>query len=262
MPEGDTVYRTARHLDQALAGATLTRSDFRVPQLAEIDLTGEVVEGVASVGKHLLTRVGDVSIHTHLKMEGSWHLYRPKSAWKRPAYAARIVLETADWVAVGFDLGTVEVVARTDEQSVVGYLGPDVLDPEWNETLAAEAVLRLATQPDRETHVALLDQRNLAGLGNVYANELCFLRGALPTRPIGEVADLPALVALGHRVILANRDRTERSTTGDLRAGRQSWVYRREGQPCRRCGTRIRAGKLGADPMSLRDVYWCPRCQS
>jgi hypothetical protein len=115
MPEGDTVYRTARHLDQALAGATLTRSDFRIPQLAELDLSGELVEGVASVGKHLLTRVGDVSIHTHLKMEGSWHLYRPASRWKRPAYAARVVLETADWVAVGFDLGTVEVVARTDE---------------------------------------------------------------------------------------------------------------------------------------------------
>jgi endonuclease-8 len=262
MPEGDTVYRTARHLDSALAGGILTRSDFRVPQLAELDLSGSTVEGVASVGKHLLTRVGDVSIHTHLKMEGSWHLYRPKSAWKRPAYAARIVLETADWVAVGFDLGTVEVVARTDEESVVGYLGPDVLDPSWNETLAAEAVFRLASQPERETHVALLDQRNLAGLGNVYANELCFLRGIPPSRPIGDVADLPALVALAHRVILANRDRTERSTTGDLRPGRQSWVYRREGQPCRRCGTRIRAGKLGADALSLRDVYWCPRCQA
>ena len=262
MPEGDTVYRTARHLDQALAGSELTRSDFRVPQYAELDLVGQTVEGVASVGKHLLARVGEVSIHTHLKMEGSWHLYRHGSSWKRPAYTARIVLETADWVAVGFDMGTVEVVARSDEESVVGHLGPDILDPNWNDELAAEAVFRLSTRPEREAHVALLDQRNLAGLGNVYANELCFLRGILPSRPLGEIPDVAALVALGHRVILANRDRTERSTTGDLRTGRQSWVYRRDGQPCRRCGTRILSGQLGRDALSLRDVYWCPRCQS
>ena len=261
MPEGDTVYRTARHLDAALAGQTLLSSDFRVPRYAEIDLSGRTVEGVVSAGKHLLTRVGDVSIHSHLKMEGSWHLYRPGTRWKRPASTARLILTTNDWVAVGFDLGTIDVVDRDDEASVVGHLGPDVLAPDWDESAEAEAVAHLAASPDREIHVALLDQRNLAGLGNVYANELCFLRGLLPTRPVSSV-DLAPLVALAHRVILVNRDRTERSTTGDLRTGRQSWVYRRENQPCRRCGTRIRAGKLGADELTLRDVYWCPRCQT
>ena len=261
MPEGDTVYRTARHLDAALAGQTLLSSDFRVPRYAEIDLSGRTVDGVVSAGKHLLTRVGDVSIHSHLKMEGSWHLYRPGTRWKRPASTARLILTTDDWVAVGFDLGTIDVVDRDDEASVVGHLGPDVLAPDWDESAEAEAVAHLAASPDREIHVALLDQRNLAGLGNVYANELCFLRGLLPTRPASSV-DLPPLVALAHRVIRVNRDRTERSTTGDLRTGRQSWVYRRENQPCRRCGTRIRAGKLGADELTLRDVYWCPRCQT
>lgn len=261
MPEGDTVYRTARHLDIALAGQTLLSSDFRVPRYAEVDLSGSTVDGVVSAGKHLLTRVGDVSIHSHLKMEGSWHLYRHGSRWKRPASTARLILTTADWVAVGFDLGTIDVVGRDDEASVVGHLGPDVLSPEWGPTDEAEAVIRMAASPDREIHVALLDQRNLAGLGNVYANELCFLKGVLPTRPVSSV-DLPPLVALAHRVILVNRDRTERSTTGDLRTGRQSWVYRRENQPCRRCGTRIRAGELGADELKLRDVYWCPRCQT
>ncbi|KJC65093.1 DNA-formamidopyrimidine glycosylase family protein [Agreia bicolorata] len=261
MPEGDTVYRTARHLDAALTGQTLLVSDFRVPRYAEIDLSGSSIDGVISVGKHLLTRVGEVSIHSHLKMEGSWHLYRPGSRWKRPASTARLILTTENWVAVGFDLGTIDVVARDDEASVVGHLGPDVLAPDWSSASEARAATLMTASPDKEIHVALLDQRNLAGLGNVYANELCFLRGVLPTRPVSSV-DLPPLIALAHRAILVNRDRTERSTTGDLRAGRQSWVYRRENQPCRRCGTRIRAGKLGADELTLRDVYWCPRCQT
>jgi endonuclease-8 len=262
MPEGDTVYRTARHLDTALAGATLLRSDFRVPRYAEIDLSGSVIDGVVSVGKHLLTRVGQVSIHSHLKMEGSWHLYRPGSKWKPPASSARLVLSTENWVAVGFDLGVIDVVERSDEASLIGHLGPDVLAPDWGAASVALAAARMLEAPEKEIHVALLDQRNLAGLGNVYANEVCFLRGVLPTRPVGAIADLPAMISLAHRAILVNRDRTERSTTGDLRAGRQSWVYRRENQPCRRCGTRILAGKLGADELKLRDVYWCPRCQT
>jgi endonuclease-8 len=259
VPEGDTVYRTARHLDEALAGQLLLRSDFRVPAYAEFDLSGEPIDGVVSRGKHLLTRVGGYSIHSHLKMEGSWHLYRPGSPWRRPAHTARVVLETAEWVAVGFDLGTVDVVRRDDEDSLVGHLGPDLLGSDWD---ADEAVRRLAAHPETPIQVAILDQRNLAGLGNEFANELCFLRGLLPTRPVGETADLPALVRLAHRVINANRDRVQRTFTGDTREGRQTWVYRREGRPCRRCGTRIQHGRLGKDELSLRDSYWCPRCQS
>ncbi|AWB87252.1 DNA-formamidopyrimidine glycosylase family protein [Mycetocola zhujimingii] len=258
MPEGDTVYREAFHLNQALQGATVTGWDIRVPAFATSDLTGERIDGVASRGKHLLHRVGDFTLHSHLKMEGSWHLYRPGSPWKRPAFQARAVVTTADWVSVGFDLGVVELIPRTEEETVVGYLGPDLLGADWN---SDEAIARLTAAPEVPTAVALLDQRNLAGLGNVFANELCFLRGVLPSRPIGET-DVPALVALSSRLILANRDRVERTTTGDARPGRKVWVYGRAGKPCLRCGTRIRAGKLGQDELSLRDTYWCPRCQS
>ncbi|MFM9919084.1 DNA-formamidopyrimidine glycosylase family protein [Lacisediminihabitans sp. H27-G8] len=257
MPEGDTVYRTAVNLNTALAGGELTRCDIRVPAFATVDLTGDVVEGVVSRGKHLLIRVGEHSIHSHLKMEGSWHVYRHGTKWRRPAWQARAVLATADWVAVGFELGTLDVVARNDEASVVGYLGPDLLGADWN---ADEALLRLTADPDRAVGLALLDQRVMAGLGNVYRNELCFLSGALPTRPVGDIESPAKLVTLAHRLIDANKDRVDRTTTGSLR-GETDWVYRREGKPCLRCGTRIEHGELGETSLQLRDTYWCPNCQ-
>ncbi|WP_394768197.1 DNA-formamidopyrimidine glycosylase family protein [Lacisediminihabitans sp.] len=258
MPEGDTVYRTAKNLDAALRGDTLTRCDIRVPAFATVDLTGDTVESVVSRGKHLLIRVGEHSIHSHLKMEGSWHLYRHGTKWRRPAWQARAILETDDWVAVGFELGVLDVVARDDESSVVGYLGPDLLGPDWD---ADEALRRLTADPSRAVGLALLDQRVMAGLGNVYRNELCFLRGILPTRPVEDVDRPERLVDLAQRLIDANKDRVERTTTGSLR-GETAWVYRREGKPCLRCGTRIEHGELGDTALELRDVYWCPRCQS
>lgn len=259
MPEGDTVYRTAANLDRALHGARLTRCDVRVPAFATVDLTGQIVHEVASRGKHLLMRVGESSIHSHLKMEGSWHLYRHGSAWRRPAFQARIVLETADWVAVGFELGLLEVVPISAEAGLLAYLGPDLLGPDWH---AGEAVRRLESRPDRPVAVALADQGNLAGLGNEYVTELCFLRGLLPTRPVAEVTDVPGLVALSRRLILFNRDRTERITTGNARRGMQSWVFGRAGQPCRRCGSMIQRGLLGRSDLELRVTAWCPRCQT
>jgi endonuclease-8 len=259
VPEGDTVYLTARTLDSALRGATLTRCDIRVPAYATVDLTGQPVHEVVSRGKHLLIRVGEASIHSHLKMEGSWHLYRHGSRWLRPAFQARAILETTDWVAVGFELGILEVLPIGREAEELGYLGPDLLGADWD---AAEAVRRLREHPDRPIAVALADQRNLAGLGNEYVNELCFLRGVLPTRPVGEVADLPAMIDLAHRLIHANKDRSERITTGNARRGMQAWVFSRDGQPCRRCGTRIQRGRLGRNELELRDTYWCPRCQT
>ena len=257
MPEGDTVYRTAANLDAALAGSVLIRCDIRVPAFATVDLSGDTVEGVASRGKHLLVRVGDHSIHSHLKMEGSWHVYRHGTKWRRPAWQARAILASADWVAVGFQLGTLDVVARDDEASVVGYLGPDLLGLDWN---ADEALLRLTADPARAVGLALLDQRVMAGLGNVYRNELCFLSGALPNRPVGSIENPAKLVALAHRLIDANKDRVERTTTGTLR-GDTDWVYRREGKPCLRCGTRVERGELGETALQLRDIYWCPQCQ-
>jgi endonuclease VIII len=256
VPEGDTVYLSATNLNAALAGAVVTRCDIRVPAYATVDLVGDVIEGVVSRGKHLLMRIGDHSIHSHLKMEGSWHLYRPGSPWQRPEFQARAILGTADWVAVGFSLGTLEVWSR-EQEAELNYLGPDLLGPDWDAALAAANLLR---DPETPAFVAALEQRNLAGLGNEYVNDLLFLRGVHPWRPIGTV-DVDAFVATAHRLITANKDRSIRSTTGNLRPKQTSWVYGRVNQPCRRCGTRIRKSQLGPTPLIQRDVYWCPRCQ-
>ncbi|MEO8094294.1 MAG: DNA-formamidopyrimidine glycosylase family protein [Pseudolysinimonas sp.] len=257
MPEGDTVYQAAKVQNAALAGAVLTGFDLRVPKFATVDLTGETVHEVVSRGKHLLHRIGDFTLHTHLKMEGSWRTFAPGAAWKRPAFQARAVLTTADVVSVGFELGVTELLPRADEETVVGHLGPDLLGADWD---PAEAARRLAAHPDDAIYVAALDQRNLAGIGNVYANELCFLRGVLPTRPVSDV-ELPPLVDLAERMLQANKDRAVRSTTGDLRPGQTSWVYGRRGRPCRRCGTRLLGGELGRDQQE-RTVTWCPNCQT
>jgi endonuclease-8 len=258
MPEGDTVHRTATNLDRALSGRALTRCDLRVPAFATVDLSGRTVNEVVGRGKHLLVRTDDFTIHSHLKMEGSWHLYRPGTRWRRPEWQARAILSNSDWDAVGFQLGTLDVVARGDESSVVGHLGPDPLGPDWD---PAEVLRRLTAAPARPVGLALLDQSVIAGLGNVYRNELCFLRGILPTRPVGEVAHPQKLVALAQRLIEANKDRVDRTTTGTLR-GATTWVYRREGLPCLRCSTPIQRGRLGDHELELRDIFWCPRCQT
>lgn len=261
MPEGDTVWRTARHLHQALSGHVLREAELRVPAFATADLAGRPVVETVARGKHLLTRIGTggeaVTLHTHLKMEGSWHLYRPGSRWRRPAHQARAVLRTDDWTAVGFSLGVVELVATADEGSVVGHLGPDLLGPDWD---LDEAVRRLLADPARPVGEAILDQRNVAGIGNLYKSEVCFLRGVHPWRPVGEVADLPGLLALGRRLLDANKLRTAQSTTGDTRRGAQHWVYRRDGRPCRRCGTPVEMGQQGPAGEE-RSTYFCPRCQ-
>lgn len=257
MPEGDTVYRAAKRLDQALAGRVVTRSDLRVPAFATVDLAGDTIHSVGSRGKHLLMRIGDVVLHTHLKMEGEWRVLRPGQKWPRPAHRARAILETTDATAIGFDLGVVEVFPAAEEVDRMGYVGPDLLGPDWDPT---EAERRLAADPQVPAVVALADQRNLAGLGNVLVNEVCFLRGIRPDRPIGEV-DLAPTIDLARRVIFANRDRLERTTTGDTRPGRRLWVYGRAGEPCRRCGTRIVHGRFGRNDVELRETYWCPHCQ-
>jgi endonuclease-8 len=263
VPEGDTVWRTAQLQHAALAGSALTSCDIRVPRFATVDLTGEIVHEVVARGKHLLHRIGDHTIHSHLKMEGAWRTFAATGRggyepWRKPAHTARAVLSTAAVQAVGFELGMLDVVPTAQEDSVVGHLGPDLLGPGWD---AAEAVRRLTADPDVPVYVALLDQRNLAGIGNVYATELCYLRGMLPTRPVGEVAGVPAAVDLAHRMLHANIGRWTRSTTGDLRPGRRSWVYGRTGQPCRRCGTRLLGGELGRLEGQERQVTWCPSCQ-
>lgn len=253
------MYRAARRLNDALAGHEVVRFDLRVPQVATVDLRGETVHAVVPRGKHLLARIGDRTVHSHLKMEGEWHLYAPGARWRKPAYTARAIIGVADADAVGFDLAMIDVVPTAREHELIGHLGPDPLGADWTAASATEAAENLA-RDDRPAHVAVLDQRNVAGYGNVYANELLFVRGIAPTTPATEV-DTAALIETGVRMIRANRDRSARTFTGVDRPGRRFWVYGRAGQPCRRCGTRIRETSLGANPTSERNVFWCPRCQ-
>jgi len=259
MPEGDTVWRAARHLHEALAGRELTRTDFRVPAYATVDLSGSPVDEVVSRGKHLLIRTPEHSIHSHLKMEGAWHVYRLGSPWRRPGHTARAVLENDEWQAVGYSLGILEVLPRGDEESVVGHLGPDLLGGDFD---LDEAVRRVTADPGRAIHLALLDQRNVAGFGNEYVNELLFLMGLLPTRPVGKVADVRRVIARGQKMLDVNKSRVERSFTGSARQGEERWVYGRERARCRRCGTALRSGTLGDRPTTERNTFWCPHCQT
>ncbi|MEU7819755.1 DNA-formamidopyrimidine glycosylase family protein [Catellatospora sp. NPDC049133] len=260
MPEGDTVWNTAKVLRDGLEGAELTGSEFRVPHLATVDLAGYRVADSLSRGKHLLLRVvspehRELTLHSHLRMEGAWRVYAPGERWTgRPAFLIRVVLRTAKSVAVGYHLHDLKLVPTAREAELVGHLGPDLLGPDWD---PEEAVRRLSADPARPVGEALLDQRNLAGIGNLYRCELLFLRGVWPWTPVGDVPDLPGMVTLGQRLLAANRGRWTQSTTGSLRRGETSYVYGRRAQPCRRCNGPI--AKRDGD--TERITYWCPRCQ-
>jgi endonuclease VIII len=249
MPEGDTVFRTAAALRAALVGKALTRCDVRVPRYATVDLAGEVVDEVISRGKHLFIRVGPASIHSHLKMDGSWQIGRTRAA----PHTVRIILETADSRAAGVDLGVLEILDRARDGDAVAHLGPDLLGDDWSAQTAAD---NLTADPDRPLAAALLDQRVMAGVGNVYANEMSFLVGLRPTTAVAEVKDPLRLVTRAQKMLWANRSRVMRTTTGDTHHGRELWVYGRAGKPCRRCGTSIATDKDGD-----RVTYWCPSCQ-
>ena len=257
MPEGDTVWNTARALD-VLVGQVLTRSDFRVPALATTNLAGATVVGSASRGKHLLLRMSrsqrSWTLHSHLRMDGAWRLYRPGQRFTgKPAHLIRVALYTPVTVAVGFHLHELALVPTEQEERLVGHLGPDLLGADWD---PAEAVRRLRQQPERSIAEALLEQRNLAGIGNLYKAEVLFLRGLSPWRPVSTVDDLDAVVALAHKLLTANQGRWDQATTGSLRPGEKNWVYDRAGRPCRRCGTLVRREQQGD-----RVTYWCPSCQ-
>lgn len=260
MPEGDTVLRTARRLDAALTGRRLTGSDFRVPRLATVDLAGHLVVGTHARGKHLLTRLeGDeeLTLHSHLGMDGAWHVAGPGQRRRVPTHRTRVVLATDTHQALGSELVRLDLVRTAAEDRIVGSLGPDLLGPDWDAQVAEH---NLAARPRRAIGEALLDQRNLAGIGNVYRSEACFLTGVHPGTPVAEVGDLGRVVDLARRLLVANQERSTRVTTGDPRRGRQLWVYGREGLPCRRCGTRVRRMHLGPAGVE-RTAYWCPACQ-
>jgi endonuclease-8 len=287
MPEGDSVWRAAAQLHQALAGQTLTASDFRVPRFATLNLAGWTVTEVVPRGKHLLMRVAGpveqdtgaqglgqhspeqrkLTIHSHLKMEGAWQVYPPGGRWRKPGFTARCVLRTAVADAVGFSLGIVEVVRTAEEDKIVGHLGPDLLGPDWD---PAEAERRIRAAPDVPIGVALLDQRNLAGIGNIYRCETCFLSGVHPASPSSAIVDLQIMMIDAKQLLEANLGPGRRVTILNPRgmpvgrmAGRPGyWVYRREHQPCLKCGTPIRRSVLGKlNGEEERDIYFCPHCQ-
>ncbi|MFC8195943.1 Fpg/Nei family DNA glycosylase [Streptomyces sp. NPDC057298] len=260
MPEGDTVWQAARRLHRALAGHVLTRSDLRVPKYATADLTGRTVLDVTPRGKHLLTRIeGGLTLHSHLRMDGSWKVYAPGERWRGgPGHQIRAILGTAERTAVGYRLPVLELLRTADEDRAVGHLGPDLLGPDWDPD---KALANLLGAPDRSLGEALLDQRNLAGIGNVYKSELCFLLRVTPWLPVGELptehtAHLPALAK---KLLEVNRDRPTRITTG--RRDQSLYVYGRAPRPCLRCGTPIRVASQG-DGSRDRPTYWCPLCQS
>nr|WSZ14191.1 DNA glycosylase [Streptomyces canus] len=260
MPEGDTVWQSARRLHSALADKVLTRSDLRVPTYATADLTGRRVLDVTPRGKHLLARIeGGLTLHSHLRMDGSWKVYAENQRWTGgPTHQIRAILANADRTAVGYRLPVLELLRTTDEHKAVGHLGPDLLGPDWN---PEAALANLLQDPARPLGEALLDQRNLAGIGNVYKSELCFLLGATPWLPVGALptdraAQLPALAK---KLLEANRDRPVRSTTG--RRGQDLFVYGRAPRPCLRCHTSIRVADQG-DGSRERPTYWCPACQT
>lgn len=257
MPEGDAVFRSCAHLHEALAGHELRRAELRVSQAAAADLAGRRVLEVVARGKHQLIRLeGDWTVHTHLRMDGVWRIVAADAPTPGPAHEIRVLLVSALRQAVGLRLGMVDLVRTAREDDLVGHLGPDLLGPDWDEDLAVANLLR---EPGRSIGEALLDQRNLAGIGTIYRAESLFHQRINPRTPVAEVADLPALVRTAQRLLAANRGPGPWVPTASGRDGR--WVYGRAGKPCPRCRTRIRCEEFGPDAQE-RFSWWCPRCQA
>lgn len=265
MPEGDTIHRAARSLDQALAGRTLTR--FEAPRLPHRPFpAGTVVVGAEARGKHCLVHFDDGrSLHTHMRMTGSWHLYRPGERWRKKQAAARVVLEVAPeggrdgWVAVCFAAPIVDLVTTADDgregADPTAHLGPDLVRADAD---IDGALARLArhSPPDREIGDALLDQRMANGVGNVYKCEVLFVCGLDPFTPVGDVdpALRRELLQTAHRLLRANLSSTDRVTVEGGLA-----VYGRRDEPCRRCATPVAWRPQGPQ---ARGTYWCPTCQT
>lgn len=269
MPEGDTLFRTAAGLRPYLVGRTVTAARTggpgAVPQVGRI--VGHEITAVETLGKNLLIRFDNgLEIRTHLRMNGSWHRYRPGERWRRPPSRARLVLEVPGAVAVCFDAPVVELLEQRAEalHPSLGRLGPDLLAPDFD---AEEAIRRLRDPSSAEVAIAeaLLDQGALAGIGNVYKNELLWIERVSPFLAVVDLGDdvLERLVASARRLLIANATAghgPERvTTTGDRGAPGPLYVYGRTGRPCRRCGTRISSIRQGRD--IPRTTYWCAACQ-
>lgn len=273
MPEGDSVARVAARLEARLVGRRIVASDVRVPRHATADLAGQRITASVSWGKHLLLRTdAGLTLHTHLRMQGSWTVLGPGR--RLPAGVrdrARLLLHLDDGsTAVALDMPVVDLLATSREAEVVGHLGPDLLDPAFD---SARAGANLSRLPGRPVVAAVLDQRNVAGAGNLWTVESLFLRGVFPWTPVAAV-DIDPLVDLLVRLLASGLRSPGMVTTGDRRPGRTHWVYGRAGRPCRRCGTPVAfrpahggadlrrpSRVLDGDDLVDRDTWWCPSCQ-
>lgn len=266
MPEGDTIYRAARTLHAALAGRRVTRFETALAQLARVDdeepVAGRTIERVAAAGKNLIIDFsGDLHLHTHMRMHGSWHIYRPGEKWRKPRSEMRVAIETDAWVAVAFNVPVAEFhdARSLAQQEDLHRIGPDLLAETFD---AEEAMRRIRERADVEIADVLLNQRVVAGMGNEYKSEVLFVAHVNPFARVRDLTDeqLATLLRHARKLMLANvRKRSQgRVTTFSLDPREQKYVYGRGGKPCRRCGTPIAYKKQGRD---ARGTYWCPRCQ-
>ena len=266
MPEGDTIFRAARTLHQALAGEKVTSFETALATLARVDdqerIAGRTIEGVRAAGKHLIVDFsGGLHLRTHMRMNGSWHIYRPAERWRRPRRDMRVVIATDRFVAVGFNIPVAEFLNDQSllRQSDLRRIGPDLLAADFN---TDEALLRIAARPDAEIANVLLNQRVMAGIGNVFKSELLFLAGLSPFARCAEIPEpeLRRLVAISRKMLRHNVEHggSDRVTRNALDRSGKLWVYGRHGEPCRRCATPIEDRKQGPD---ARGTYWCPKCQ-
>jgi endonuclease-8 len=278
MPEGDTIYRAARAMARVLEGKVITHFETGLAKLASIHddkpLTGRTIERIEPRGKWLLLHLsGDLILDTHMLMSGSWHLYRTGEKWQRPRRQMRVAIAVADWVAVGFDIPIAELHTAHSlaRHPTIPKLGVDILSTAFTPQAGASALTRYAqTHPDTEIANALLNQRVLAGLGNVYKSEVTFAAGVNPFRPIATITprELQHLADLAQRYLQANvADNASaaivtytgsRRTTRSMNQGDRLWVYGRAGKECRRCGATILSRKKGPQ---ARITFWCPTCQ-
>ncbi|WP_144875432.1 Fpg/Nei family DNA glycosylase [Microbacterium sp. 1.5R] len=262
MPEGDSVFRLAARLRATLPGRTITRGELRSGRSAGASLAGLTIEGFATHGKHLLTRLApDLTLHTHMRMQGRWTITGAgKTLPARTRHTVRMRAALDDGRTLwAIDMPVVELIPRAHESEVLRRLGPDPLQPHWD---ADEAGSRIRLRPDRPIAHALLDQRNVAGFGNLWVNEICFLRGVHPDTPAASV-DVSALLARAASMlrISATDPKLYQVTTGDTAKGRSHWVAGRAGRPCLRCGTIVQVrAEVPGDP-DRRRTWWCPRCQ-
>jgi endonuclease-8 len=272
MPEGDTVFLAAQTLNRFMAGRLVTRFESVYPALTRIaedhPIVGRTIEAVASRGKHLLMSFsGDLVLRTHLRMNGSWHIYPAAARWHRPVRDMRVLVCTAEACAVGFNIPVAEFLSGRELQrhGQLQALGPDLLGHSFD---PADAIRRMRARGADPIADVLLNQRVVSGIGNVFKSEILFLAGVHPFTPVSALtdADLARIVGISRDQLLANvMDRSQtlspgsgRRTTRSLDPGAKLWVYSRGGKPCRRCGAAIESRKTGPD---ARVTYWCPACQ-